>query len=375
MSKWYSRGADSNIESFYTTEYASRYQRPATTACTTRSLGLTGSSTFSTTNPKGSGFSDNAHVSPLELNKISDKDTWVSTSHAAHSQFSTVYTLMQPHETKRSTMEKSGYWNEGEPGILYQTPYQRSESVKTRSLTANSISDHTLKQIAKKNAIDAENFGNGPEWGSTTSGTAYHKHESSHDRFWKTKRELIGKKEQNGFTRQHLTINETPIVDSISTTHATYTPPDVRKKPHIPNRTVVEQSGFTNSSIPIIGKTLPLSDVTADELHPTEVNRLKHKNTPEYQNLFNPDPFVSTSQISYQQPARERAVTATTIRRGPSGYGHNETITAGVPGDARTFKTGITETTDKFQDPELGFRGRKQLTANVVERSGFWGSN
>ena len=272
-------------------------------------------------------------------------------------------------------MERSGYWNEPEPGILYQTPHQRVQAMQSRELTAQSISRHALKQMSRKNAIDAENNGTGPNWGSTTYNTAYCKHESNHDRYWKTKRELIGKKEPNSFTRQHLTINEKPIADNVSVYQATYKPPPGGRPPHIPNRTVVEPSGFSYSEIPTINHKVMLVDRTADQMHPTEVATLKRKNTPEYQNLYNPDPYMTTHQISYQPPVRERAITAKTTRRGPTGYGRNETLTVGTPGDARTFRTGITETMDKYTDPELGFRGRKPMTANVVERSGFWGSN
>ena len=368
--KFCSRGGDPNIESFYTTEYSSRYQRPSTTACISR--GITSTNQSLTSNLKSSGFSGNGHVSPLLLNKIDDSEKWVSSSHAAHSQNSTVFSLMQPRAMSRSTMERSGYWNEPEPGSLNQTPFQRAQNKKSREINPTLYPEQTLKQMAKKNSVEAENGGNGPEWGSTTSGQAFQKHESSHDRYWKTKKELIGKKEHNGFTRQHLTINETPIAEQVSTAHSSYRPPPQPKGPVIPSNTIVEASGFTRSQKPTINHTRLLSDVTADQLHPTELNRLKHKNTPEYQNLYNPDPWISTAHISYQVPVKERAATAKTVRRATTGYGHNENVTAGIPGDARTFKTGVSETMKKFTDPHEKLRAQPPMVPNVVERSGFW---
>ena len=377
--KWYSRGGDPEIESFYTTEYTSRYRPFTTSTVRDRSVNYTKSFVTPGANqpsykPALTGFANNNHVSPLELNSVADRDTWTSTSHAAHSQYSTIYTLMQPHETRRSTMERSGYWNEPSPGVLYQTPHQRAEEIKTRELTAQSISNHTLKQMSRKNAIDAENGGTGPNWGSTTYNQAYCKHESNHDRYWKTRKELIGKKEPNSFTRQHLTVSMNPIADNTSVYQVSYKAPPINKEPRIPNRTVVEPSGFARSEIPTITHKVMLADRSADQMHPTEVATLKRKNTPEYQNLFNPEPNMTTYQISYNPPPRERGFTAKTTRRGPTGYGRNETLTVGTPGDQRTFRTGITETMDKYTDPELGFRGWKPKTANVVERSGFWGN-
>ena len=231
--------------------------------------------------------------------------------------------------------------------------------------------------MKQKNQIDAENNGLGPDDHSTTYGAAYTKHRSNHDRYWETDRSLIGKKEQNGFTRQHLTIHEDNIADMRSTTHAVHCEQPLKRPAKIPQRTVLESSGFARSEFPTMSRYTPLSDISASQLHPVEVDKLRHKDTTKYQNLYNPNPYVSTAHISYQDPAAvTRATTAvTTVRRGPSGYGHNEHVTAGAPGDHRTFVTGKTTYYKGFKDPQLGFRGRREMTANVVERSGFWGSN
>ena len=139
----------------------------------------------------------------------------------------------------------------------------------------------------------------------------------------------------------------------------------------------MEKSGFTYSSIPTQTKNIKLSDVTADDLPSLTIHRMKHKNTTEYQNLYDPDPWKTTNQMSYKPPERttERAVTAgCSIRRGRTGYNSNESITAGAPGDPRWTKTGKTEAMKRFKDPTPVLR---QSTAsgvrpNVMERSGYW---
>lgn len=376
---------DTPLDPFYTSEYIGKYRPPRTRQVKTRSVSLDGSelppgtagaSEGQNNGPKKSGYSSNAHVSSLLLNKLDDNDQFLSTSHAHHSKYSTIFTLMEPRPTVQSTMERSGYWNEPEPGAVTKTPAQRSMEMKTRDIQS-AVPPNSLKILKRKNPVEAENGGKGPEWGSTTTGSTYVKHESNHDRYWKTNRDLIGKKEADSFTRQHLTINQPAIVDQISTTHDTYRHPPVRGSPVIPNRTAIEQSGYTYSQIPTSNKTRPLSDKTAADLHPTEVARLKRVNTPEYQNLYNPDPWVSTHQISFQPQPKTRSV-GTAIgptRRGISGFCTNETVTAGAPGDARMFETGISEMKDKYRDPHIKLRSMPQLTANVVERSGYWGND
>ena len=190
-------------------------------------------------------------------------------------------------------------------------------------------------------------------------------------------RDLIGKKEVDAFSWQHLLIPEDPIDDQTSTCHACVPPPQTRGV-SIPSRTVIEHSGYTNAKIPTITHPAEMSEYTPDQLSPIEVQNMRRKNTTEYQNLTNHDPYKSIAQISYQWPSRtntgERAATAVTIRRGAAtGYNANSTTTAGAPGDPRTFKTGKTEAMKKFKDPQLGFKGRNAAQVpNVVEKSGYW---
>ena len=148
---------------------------------------------------------------------------------------------MEPRSVGLSTMERSGYWNEPEPGAATKTPAQRTAEIKTRDIQT-AVPPNSLKMLKRKNPVEAENGGKGPEWGSTTTGSTYVKHESNHDRYWRTNRDLIGKKEADSFTRQHLTINQPAIVDQVSTTHDTYRHPPHRGSPVIPNRTAIEQS-------------------------------------------------------------------------------------------------------------------------------------
>jgi hypothetical protein len=138
----------------------------------------------------------------------------------------------------------------------------------------------------------------------------------------------------------------------------------------------MERSGFMYATIPTQNKTVLLSDVKPEDLPSLTIHRIKHRNTPEHQNLYDPDPFKTTHQISYRTPNRsvERALTAgAPIRRAGTGYNSNETMHAGAPGDPRTAQTGITEFQGKYADPIPTLLAR-DITAcpNVMERSGYW---
>lgn len=391
--KWRSRGGDPNLEAFYTTTYSSSYTRPKTTSYSTRSInpnlasgtqsgaggniGTTTGGVGSTTQHLPSGYSTNNRVSPLELAPRPDrKDYLDSYSHECFCPESSIKTLMRERPIVRAAMERSGYWNEPMPNVLYESPAMRVTSARERTINAANLDPLTLKRITKENPIDGENHGAGPEWGSTTYNQAYHNYETNNSKFFKTDRNLIGKKEPDAFTRNHLTIPEKPVDEQISTYTASYRKPPVLTSINIPNRTVMERSGYTGSLIPTMNKAAPLSDVTADELNPIEVSRLRHVNPPEYQNLFDPDPYKSTYQISYQTPRRtiERALTSSSnVRHARTGYQTNETITAGPPGDPRYFKTGKTEVMRKFKDPTQALRSRNtNVRPNVMERSGYW---
>ena len=365
---WMSPKSDYDPSTFWSTTYSSSYTRPNTTQsrCTFPEL----------RSNDISGFSSNNRVSPLDLAPLDDKSIYGTTSsHAAHSEVSTIKTLMKSKPITHAVMEHSGFWREPEPNVLYDSPTMRKKNEREREVNASYLDPLTLKRMAHKNPIDGENNGAGPRWGSTTNRTAYSRYENSHDRYWKTDRNLIGPKDENSFTRQHVTIGEKPIDEQTSTMKASYRMPPRIVSAEIPNRTVMEQSGFSNSVSPTMNRKMMLSDVSTNDLHPIEVSRLKHKNTPEYQNLYYPDPYMSTNQVSYRNPIRtmQRAMTATaSIRRGNTGYNSNETITVGAPGDPRYHKTGKSETTKKFKDPATLRNHDVQQTPNIVERSGYW---
>lgn len=365
---WLSGGADSCARSVYTTTYASSYSRPQTTWAASRSLD-------SKAQPINTGFASNNHVSPLDLAPVNDTSIYKQTStHATHCDGASVKALAASKPIARASMEHSGFWTEPQANVLYDSPARRVAADKERTTNASFLDPLTLKRMKHHNPIDAENGGAGPAWGSTTASQSYQRHETSHERFNNIDRSLIGKKEHNGFTRQHITITEDRIDDGKSTTQATYQKPVRPKFGEIPTRTVMEHSGFATAAIPTMTKKRMLSDIKPDELHPVTVARMKHKDTAEYQNLFNPDPYKSVAHVSYQPPnAQTRAFTAMPgVRRGATGYNSNERVIAGPPGDARTYKTGKTEAMKKFKDPEtLRPRGVGQVP-NVVERSGYW---
>jgi hypothetical protein len=276
----------------------------------------------------------------------------------------------------RAAMERSGYWREPQPNILYDSPATRVVASRDRAVNAASLDPITLKRMTHHNPIDGENRGAGPEWGSTTSATAYHQHESNQSRYWRTDRALIGKREPDAYTRQHVTVPQAPVDEQQSIYTTSYQRKPLGRDIHIPNRVVMERSGFTHASIPTHNHTRPLSDVSADDLPSLTIHRMKHKNTPEYQNLYNPEPFRTTHQISYRTPQRttDRALTAGyQVRRGATGYNSNETIHAGPPGDPRWSTTGITEFNDRYIDPTPAVRSRGiRGCPNVMERSGYW---
>jgi hypothetical protein len=274
-------------------------------------------------------------------------------------------------------MEKSGYWTETLPNVLYESPAAREISSRERHTNAAGLNPVTVKRMSRHNPIDGENRGAGPDWGSTTYNTAYHEHESNQSRFWKTDRKLIGKREPDGYTRQHITIPKEPIDEQASIYTTSYRAPAVRTDITIPNRTKMEQSGFTYSSKPTQNKTVPLSEISADDLPSLTIHRMKHKNTPEYQNLFDPDPYKTIQEISYKPPPRtiERALKpGAPVSKGTTGYDSNETIHAGPPGDPRWARTGETEYRVKYTDKTIPLRAQIAETAcpNKMERSGYW---
>jgi hypothetical protein len=415
--KWRSRGADPNIESFYTTEYASHYTRPYTTRPGYRSCTLPPSSpppslgdgspvlhdlswtseytakytpptvtiggvpnidgTIPTTRQHGSGYASNHHVSPLDLETRPDRqDYQVSHSNATHTSEASLFGLMTPKPIVRAAMEKSGYWTEPLPNVIYESPAQREITARETRVNAAGLDPITLKRMTRHNAIDAENKGAGPDWGSTTYSTAYHQHPSNHDRYWQTDRTLIGKREPDAFTRQHITIPKDPVDEQESIYTTSYRAPQQSREIHIPDRVVMERSGFTYSSIPIQNRNVPLSDVNPDDLPSLTRHRIKHRNTPEYQNLYEPNPYKTTHEVSYKPPLRtiERALTpGAAIKRGATGYDSNETMHVGIPGDPRRTNTGITEFQGKYVDPMPGIRARGITGCpNVMERSGYW---
>jgi hypothetical protein len=324
------------------------------------------------------GYASNNRVGPLELAERPDRTDYRTThSHQVHCEDSSVLELLKPKPIARAAMEKSGYWREPEANVLYDSPAKREVTARARYDNADGLPATTLKRMAHHNAIDAENRGAGPDWGSTTYNTSYREYEPNQSKFWRIDRSLIGKREPDGYTRQHVTVPQEPVDVQASIYTTSYQKPAVRTDITIPTRTVMEKSGFTYSSKPTQNKSLPLSNVTADDLPSLTLNRLKHKNTPDYQNLSDPEPYKSTQQVSYKPPPRtiERALKpGAPIARGGTGYDSNETVRAGPPGDPRWARTPETEYQDKYTDQTVPLRAsfRRRTNVNKMERSGYW---
>jgi hypothetical protein len=415
--KWRSRGADPTVEAFYTTEYSSRYTRPATTRPGHRSCAvppaappaaraergpvlhdLSWTSEYAAkygppaatvggraapdgarapAQRRGTGFASNHRVSPLELEERPDRaDCRISHSNQTHSPGSTVEAMMAPKPIVRAVMEKSGFWNEPQPNVLYDSPAQRAATARDARANAAGLDPVTLRRMARHNAIDAENGGAGPDWGSTTYDTSYRRRPTNHDRYWETDRSLIGKREPDAYMRQHVTVPREPVDEQASIYTTSYGPPPAPRDIRIPDRVVMERSGFTHSMIPVQNRAVSLSNVSPEDLPSLTKHRIKHRNTPEYQSLYEPDPYRTTSEVSYKPPERtiERALTpGAAVKRGGTGYRSNETMHAGPPGDPRRLPTGITEFQYRYTDPMIEIRSREMTACpNVMERSGYW---
>ena len=352
----------------YSTTYSSSYTSPTKTQA---------HSTFYENHQNDtSGFTSNNHFSPLELAPLDGFDRFTTVSHSSHSDKSSVRSILtSPKTIPRSVVEHSGFWHEPAPNILYDSPARRVQSTEEAERNAKHLDAQTLRRISHHNAIDGENGGVGPRWGSTTASTAYGRLETPHERYERIDKSLIGSREATGFTRQHLTVPEQNVAPMTSVNNETYVRHQQTRPPEIPNRTVMQRSGFADSTVPTMNKKMNLYDVGPERLTPIEIQRLKYSNTPEYQNLYNPDPYTTSSEVSYKPPQNtiSRSVeTGTNIMRASTGYSTNETVIAGSPGDPRYYKTGKTEMAKKFIDPSTLKTRDIQATPNVVERSGYW---
>ena len=366
---WKSRGADPAIESFYTTEYASHYTRPKTMQ--TRSIHPMAAK-------RNSGYGSNNHVSPLELEVLPDRTPYrTSSSHESFCPESSLEALRNPPPLRRAAMERSGYWNEPMPNVLYDSPARRIETAREREITAAHLDPLTLKRMTHQNPIDGENNGAGPNWGSTTYNAAYQQAESNQSKFFKMDRSLIGKREPDAFSREHILIPEDPVDEQASIYKTTYTKPKLNKEIKIPDRVAMERSGYTYSTIPTLTKDVLLSDVTADELPSLTIHKMKHQNPTEFHNLYDPDPWKSEYTVGYQPPVHtiDRAIDdPNQLSKATTGYDRNETVKVGPPGDPRWAKVGKTDYTKRFKDPTPTMRTRSMETVcpNVMERSGYW---
>jgi hypothetical protein len=276
----------------------------------------------------------------------------------------------------RAAMERSGFWRDPSANVLQESPAERVDATREREVSASHLDQLTLKRMRHQNPIDAENSGSGPKWGSTTSGTTFCEHQSSHDRFREIDRSLIGSRESTSFSRQRVAIGEGRIEEPISTAHDCYRPKELARGIHIPNHTVMEPSGFATAAIPTQTHVAKMSEVTAADLPAATVAEMRRKSTPEYQNLFEPTPYRSIHRISFGDPGAGSAARDvgpdTQIRRRATGYDTNETVSARPPGGPRHFRTGATTTVRDYRDPEELRTRDTHLVPDVVERSGYW---
>ena len=350
--------------SIYTTTYSSSYIDPRASVRT---------STFASS-PTSSGFATNSRMSPLSNPPSGFRaDT---TSHSDFSERSSINGMRVDRPLARATMEKSGYSREsGNP--FGDSPTRRLEAQREREINASYLDPITLKRMQRADPIEAENGGAGPQWGSTTSSAAYTWQETAHDRFAKIDRTMIGEKQENGYTREHVLVPQDRVVDDVSTMRASYVKPERPVPGNIPNRTVMQSSGYAHSEVPMIGKKTVLSPAGPDELSAVQLQRLKQTNTPEYTNVFHPDPYESLAKATFQNPEQFRDRSPDTfedIRKVSTGYAANEERTVGAPGDYRDHRTGVTEKMMSMRDPGTLRTRDTGMMPNVVQRSGYWAS-
>jgi hypothetical protein len=285
--------------------------------------------------------------------------------------------LLDPRDCAQipqAAVERSGYSTEPLANTLYDSPLERRRSHEVRAATAASLHPTTLRAMRRQNAINAENGGAGPAWGSTTYATHYVLHPTPQDAFRGANLQLIGTKEPNSYSRQHLTVRADRLEEPRTVYQASYGPRARSREIVFPSQTVMDSSGFAKSAFPTQTRDRPLADATAEQLHPVQVQELRTRNTPEFLNLSHPSAYRSTYGVSYGDPRalQARSATALPARAGQTGYLENNTVTVGSPGAPWARATGLTEYQDRYVDQQLGFRGRKQQDPNIVERSGYW---
>jgi hypothetical protein len=280
--------------------------------------------------------------------------------------------MLDPKPIPHASMERSGFWRTPEPNGILESPAGRQQSEADRERAAAYLDPLTLRRMKHANPIDAENGGAGPRWGSTTNRATFTEHPTALDRFRTTDWQLVGAKDATSYTHQRVFVPEEPVTDSVSTTQASYVKPARDREITIPNRTVMDKSGFQTAAIPTKTENVPMADHSPSDLPATVVAELKKKNTPEYQNLYEPNPYKSTQQISYTAPGPRAYTTDMGWRRGPTGYLMNSRVIAGAPGDPRYHRTGESTTAASFGDPEAKRERNLGQVPNVVERSGYW---
>ena len=234
---------------FYETTYNASYARPQTTFAVQKRQIPNNSRRIIT---RSTGFAANNGLSPFDLAPLPSTTT---TKRELPNTF---------HENKpipRAAMERSGFW----------------------------ISENT--GVSKNEKMDL----------NSTYQKSFPKYPTNQENFWKLNRHLIGSKEITTFTRLPVTIPERPITAMETTFQATFKAPPKREL-HIPSNVSVERSGFTSAEIPTHNRSIPLSDITVNDLHNSEVKRMKRQDPVQYQNLHFHSPYMTVSQISYQDP-------------------------------------------------------------------------
>ncbi|EAX83016.1 hypothetical protein TVAG_111740 [Trichomonas vaginalis G3] len=240
----------------YETTYNRFFQRPATTTVTGRQI-------TTNTSRHESGFSSNTRMSPLHLNPTFPEEP------VTRAPVTRGFTVS---EKTRTRMEQSGYWH---------SEITHSDKKQEMDLVSTHMKD-------------------------------YPKYKSNHEVYWSLNRNLIGSREPTPYSRQPINVTQQRISPMESTSHSSYPKYQGNSGVNIPSNVRMERCGFSNAAVPLSSKSVAMSDRSINDLSPSEASHLKHKDPIEYQNIQYNTPYLTTAQISYQNPNKMRAFTATT---------------------------------------------------------------
>lgn len=264
---------------------------------------------------KKSGFSNNQHVSPLDLNALPSQETYNTIYKEQFPSFNGRQRVL-PNNT---CLERSGYWSNATDVRMGLTDKQE----KTYRSQQQTLNDIEIARLKRKNPIEAEHDGLGPEWGDTSYNVAHSaSRKNRKDDFLAMNKNLIGPKKNTGYSYDE------PMNSSINRDKSMYQTaaqrdfksPSPRSKLPETFKVRMEYTSYSRETVTSIGDRQAKLD--------TSGYFCKQQQVPQRPKRFSP-------------------------RKISTGYMKNETLTVGPPGDPRTFVTGRTIAKQMFDTKNL----------------------